>query len=96
VLRNRQQKHTANPLPPSVKKDRDNDKLKVNHCERTEKKNIDKTRKPTRKPTRCFLFFCHRTFLKEFLPTHIWHIAFCPTHEPKLRKSQRAKLSAHP
>jgi len=26
-----------------------------------------------------------------FLPTHIWHIAFCPTHKPTLRKNQRAK-----
>ncbi len=41
------------------------------HCERAENQNIDKTREPIRlhyikdghalKPTRCFLFFAHRT-----------------------------------
>jgi hypothetical protein len=60
----------THPLPPSVG-DRDNDieTLKVNHCERTEKRNIDKTKEPTLKSTRCFLIF---------FPTHIAHIAKAP------------------
>lgn len=79
-------------LPPSVKNQTTVPKQKVKHCERTEKQNTDKTRKPTR----CFLFFAHRTLKKRILfPTHIWHIAYCPTHKPFLRKSQRAKFCRH-
>jgi len=40
-----------------------------------------------------FSFFCQPTRKKSGKPTHIWHIAFCPTHEPTLRKSQRAKFA---
>ena len=52
-------------------------KYKVNHYEKTEKRNIDKTRESTLKPTRCFLFFAHRTFFKK-LSTHTAHIAKAP------------------
>jgi hypothetical protein len=38
-----------------------------------------------------FSFFCRPAEKESGKPTHIWHIAFCPTHEPTLRKSQRAK-----
>jgi hypothetical protein len=55
-------------------KGQERNKIKVNHCERTEKRNIDKTKEPTLKPTRCFLFFATAHFLKQ-LPTHIAHIA---------------------
>jgi len=40
-----------------------------------------------------FSFFCRPARKKSGKPTHIWHIAFCPPHEPTLRKSQRAKSS---
>ena len=42
-----------------------------------------------------FSFFCRPARKKSGKPPHIWHIAFCPTHKPTLRKSQRAK-SCHP
>ena len=42
-------------------------------------------------PTLCFLFFPHRTFFKNnFSQPHKWHIWFCPTHKPTLRKTKRA------
>jgi len=57
--------------------DNDVEKLKVNHCKKTEKRNIDKTREPTclpdrqaLKPTRCFLFFAHSTFFKTIADPH--------------------------
>ena len=37
------------------------------------KQNIDKTRKPTLMPLRCFLFFCHRTFFKTIADSHCTH-----------------------
>jgi len=46
---------------------------KVNHCEKTEKRNINKTRKPTHQPTRCFLFFAHHTFFKTIADPHCTH-----------------------
>jgi hypothetical protein len=36
-------------------------------------------------------FFIHRTFFKNnFSQPHKWHIWFCPTHKPTLRKTKRA------
>ena len=67
----------------------------VNHCERTEKRNFEKTREPTLKSTRCFLFFCHRTFLKQ-LPTHIAHIAKAPRANAETKAlSKSAILPTH-
>jgi hypothetical protein len=40
-----------------------------------------------------FSFLADPQERKSGKPTHIWHIAFCPTHEPTLRKSQRANSS---
>jgi hypothetical protein len=38
-----------------------------------------------------FLFFFQRTFFKNnFSQPHKWHIWFCPTHKPTLRKTKRA------
>jgi len=38
-----------------------------------------------------FLFFFHRTFFKNnFRRPHKWHIWFCPTYKPTLRKTKRA------
>jgi hypothetical protein len=37
-----------------------------------------------------FLFFPNAHFLKTILATHKWHIWFCPTHKPTLRKTKRA------
>jgi len=38
-----------------------------------------------------FLFFSNAHFLKNnFFQTHKWHIWFCPTHKPTLRKTKRA------
>jgi len=35
------------------------------------------------------LIFAQRSFFV-FLPPHKWHIWFCPTHTPTLRKTKRA------
>ena len=40
-----------------------------------------------------FLFFAHPQFLKTILlPTHIWHIWFCPTHKPTLLQNQKSQI----
>ena len=39
----------------------------------------------------CTFIFSHRTFFKNnFSQPHKWHIWFCPTHKPTLRKTKRA------
>ena len=39
----------------------------------------------------CIFIFSHRTFFKNnFSQPHKWHIWFCPTHKPTLRKTKRA------
>ena len=41
----------------------------------------------------CIFIFSHRTFFKNnFSQPHKWHIWFCPTHKPTLRKTKRAIL----
>ena len=38
-----------------------------------------------------FYFFCRPAFFKNnFSQPHKWHIWFCPTHKPTLRKTKRA------
>ncbi|MCU0351853.1 MAG: hypothetical protein MUF43_13660, partial [Flavobacterium sp.] len=38
-----------------------------------------------------YVFFFHRTKYFEILyQPHKWHIWFCPTHKPTLRKTKRA------
>ena len=39
----------------------------------------------------CIFIFSHHTFFKNnFSQPHKWHIWFCPTHKPTLRKTKRA------
>ncbi|HRE64638.1 MAG TPA: hypothetical protein PKU77_12655 [Ferruginibacter sp.] len=59
----------------------------------TYKQTVDKDKSivnwATHDLTRRDLIFAQRTFFV-FLPPHKWHIWFCPTHKPTLRKTKRA------
>ena len=57
---------------------------------RTEKRNIDKKREPTLKPTRCFLFFCQRTFFKTIFNA-CPHLAHCLLPDTRAKTSQKSK-----
>jgi len=76
----------------------DRNKKKVNHLtgEKRHRNDITNGQRVSRHslPTLCFLFFSHRTFFKNnFSQPHKWHIWFCPTHKPTLRKTKRAIFS---
>ena len=65
---------SCGPLPPSARKQKNHTvNWKINHCERTEKRNIDKTRESTFKSSQYFLFFAHHTFLKTIAYPHCTH-----------------------
>lgn len=88
--------HMREPLPPSVKNQTTVPKQKVKHCERTEKQNTYKTRKPTLKPTRCFLFFAHRTLKKRiFTASHLAHCLLPDTQAISSQKSKSQILPIH-
>ena len=48
------------------------------------------------RPNVFLFFFANAHFLKTiFSQPHKWHIGFCPTHEPTLRKTKRAIFFQH-
>lgn len=79
-------KHTADTLPTRRRKDSDTENDREN--------GLRMNNKMTMKQKKIY-FFCRPARKKSGKPTHIWHIAFCPTHKPTLRKSQRAKSCRH-
>jgi hypothetical protein len=72
VLRNRQQKHTAKPLPASLK----NEQSKNDRHNKTENKDrkSESSESPPKSQRFCIFIFSHRTLFKNnFSQPHKWH-----------------------
>jgi hypothetical protein len=84
VLRKPARTQSPKPLPASLTNDRATMNDRIKHKQMTGQMNHQKA-DPKANPS-VFLFFPNAHFFQ----THKWHIWFCPTHEPTLRKTKRA------